>query len=507
LAHAPGSSRAGRIRPLTALSPPRGRTIALGRLGWGAAAVVTGIFIGVATVVQPVVAGLAIIVAPLLFVLLLRLEWIPALVMASVFGEAINSGSVTLSRAVGPLVVLAMILGLSRHHRIGPNRLGLPLAVIAYSTWAVASVAWTVNPDNSLSIGGTGYSIAQLGLSISVMLPMIMFVRSEDDLVRLMRIVWLLATVTGLISIEQFLAGGGRSVGVSGDANFFAALQVIALPLGALLVIETRSSRLRLLVLMGVAIGVGSIMTTLSRGGILALAAVFMLLSVQPARGFFRTRARKRAFLSVVAAGAGILLVVAYSALSARTSSLFSGGDTGSGRTNLWSAAITGWHSHEIRGIGFGAFIGQSNQLLLETPGVNFSAYALRPTGQYVHNAYLESLVELGIIGAGLFVAVLVAMAISLRKTARDAVAGGQPFISAFARALLLSLAGFAFTSIFLSTETDHTLWVIIGLAIALPRVLLQEQRRHAWDRVSATPADQVGAHRGGSHPFLNPAF
>jgi O-antigen ligase len=463
---------------LTALSQPRGRTLDLGRLAWAATAVVMGIAVGVATAAQPLVAEL-IIVAPLLFILLLRLEWIPALLMFTAFGEAINSGSVTLSRAVGPVALLALILGISRRHRIRPTRLGLPLAVIAYSTWAVASVAWTVNPNNSLSIGGTGYSIAQLGLSIVLMLPFIMFVRSREDLVRLMRVTWLLATVTGLISIAQFLGGDWRSVGVSGDANFFAALQVIALPLGALLAIETRSPRLRLLVLIGVAIGVGSIMTTLSRGGILALAAVFVMLSFQPARGFFQTRARKRAFLLVIGVGAGILLAVSYSALSARTSSLFSGGETGSGRTNLWMAAVTGWHTHEVRGIGFGAFIGQSNQLLLETPGVNFSAYELRPTGQYVHNAYLESLVELGIVGAALFIAMLVAMTVSLRTTARDAIAGGQPFISAFARALLLSLAGFAFTSIFLSTETGRMLWVIIGLTIALPRVLIEERRRH----------------------------
>jgi O-antigen ligase len=206
--------------------------------------------------------------------------------------------------------------------------------------------------------------------------------------------------------------------------------------------------------------------------------AVFLLLSLQPARGFFHTRARKRAFLLFVSIGAGILLVASYSALSARTSSLFSGGDQGSGRANLWRAAVTGWHQHEIRGLGLGAFIGQSNKLLLETPRVNFSDYQLRSTGQYVHNAYLESLVELGVIGAALFVGLLVTMALSLRASARRAQAAGLLFSAAFSRALALALAGFAFTSIFLSTETDRTLWVLIGLAIALPRVISEEQLR-----------------------------
>jgi O-antigen ligase len=477
---------------VTALSATRGRQIDVNRWAWAAIAAVMGVGIGLAAALgQPLIAAL-IVILPVVGLLMLRLEWIPTLLMITVFGEALNTGSVTLSRAVGPLAVFAMILGLAQHERMRLARVGLPLAVIAYATWALASVAWTVNPDNGLSLGGTSYSIAQLGLSIAIMLPMIMFVRTEHDLLRLMKATWALATITGLISIAQFLAGSGRAVGVSGDANFFAALQVIALPLGALLAIETRDPRRRFVVLVGVAIAVGSIVTTLSRGGILALVTIVVLLSFQPARGFFRTRARKRAFLLVISIGAGVLLAVSYSALSARTASLFSGGDTGSGRTNLWKAAVNGWHEHEVRGLGFGAFIGQSNQLLLQTPGVDFSAYDLRSSGQYVHNAYLESLVELGVVGATLFVAMLVAMALSLRTTAKRAMTGGRPFVSAFSRAMLLSWAGFAFTSIFLSTETDRTLWVMIGLTIALPRILHREQLRHASDAPESGPASEL---------------
>jgi len=424
--------------------------------------------------------AILILLVPVVVTLLLRLDWIPALLMMTVFGEALSTGSVTLSRVVAPFTVFAMILGLPGRRRVRLPRIEVLLAVVAYSAWAFASVAWTVNPDSGFSMGGTGYALAQLGLSIALMLGIIMFVRLERDTVRLMWVAWLMSTITGVISLAQYAGGYTRSVGVSGDANFFAALQVVALPFGALLAIEMRNARTRTIVLLGVAVAVGSIMTSLSRGGILALAAVFLLLSFQPAKTFFRTRARKRTFLLFVGVGAGVLLAASFSALSARTALLFSGGDTGSGRANLWRAAITGWHEHEIRGIGFGAFIGQSNQLLIETPGVSFSDYALRPTGQYVHNAYLESLVELGVIGAALFLALLVTMALSLRATVRRAAATGYRFLSAFGRATLLSLAGFAFTSVFLSTETDRTLWLLVGLSIALPRVLREEQLLNA---------------------------
>lgn len=455
------------------LVKPRGARVLL------AVALITfAVAIGLSAALSQTTIGVMVVLLPLLGVLLIRPEWLPAFLVATVFGEAIATGSVTLSRVGGPVAVLVMLLALPGRNRVRLPRIEVLLAAIAYSLWAIASVLWTTNSDSSFQQGGTGYVLAALGLSIVYMVAIVMFIRSRRDLLRLMWVIWGFSAFTGLISILQFLGGYTRAVGVSGDANFFAALQVVVLPLSALLAIETRDRRRRLMIMSGIAIAVGSIMTSLSRGGILALILVFLLLSRQPARSFFRTPARKRAFMTVVVVGAGILLIASYSALSARTSSLFTqGGDGGSGRTNLWSAAITGWHTHELRGLGFGAFIGQSNQLLLETPGVSFSDYRLRPGGQFVHNAYLESLVELGVVGAILFVALLGTMAVSLWLTVRRAQAANQPLISSVGRALLMSLAGFAFTSFFLSTETDRTLWVLIGLSIALPRVLREEQQ------------------------------
>jgi O-antigen ligase len=394
-----------------------------------------------------------------------------------------------------------MVVALPHRSRVRLPRVGLLLVALAYVVWALASVLWTVNPDSSFSLGGTGYALASLALSLVYTVAMIMFIRTEHDLRRLMWVTWALSSITGLVSVVQYLSGYTRALGLSGDANLFAALQVVVLPLGALLAIEVQSPRLRALVFGGVAIGVGSIMTSLSRGGILGLAAVFLMLSYQPAKGFFRTRARKRAFISVVAIGAGILLAASFSALSARASSLFVQNDGGSGRTNLWQAAVTGWHEHEVRGLGFGAFIGQSNALLLETPGVSFNDYRLRSTGQYVHDAYLESLVELGVIGAALFLALIVAMARTLRATHRAAATANRWFVSAFARALLLSLAGFAFTSLFLSTETDRTLWTLVGLAVVLPRVLAEERRQAE----SASGADEDRRHTLPSELSMTP--
>jgi O-antigen ligase len=195
------------------------------------------------------------------------------------------------------------------------------------------------------------------------------------------------------------------------------------------------------------------------------------MLIFQPARTFFRTKARKRLFLAALLVGAAVLLSASYSALSARTSSLFTTADGGSGRANLWLAAETGYRQHPVFGLGFGAFQSQANDLMRMTPGVDFSAYRLRPGGQPVHNAYLESLVELGPLGLALFVGMLGFALRALRRSARLATAGDAPLVAAVSRALTLSLLAFALTSVLLSTETDRTLWVMLGLALILPRI------------------------------------
>lgn len=448
-----------------------------GNAGWFAAAAILGVAIGLAAALQQTTIAVAIVLLPMLVALVARPAWLPAVVVASAFGEAATSGSVTLSRLVGPVALMVMILALPRWTGVRLPRVGVLLAALAYVAWAGASALWTVDPNSGFQLGGTGYAMASLALSIVYMLAIIMFVQREADIRRLVQIIWFLSTFAGAVSIAQYASGYTRALGLAGDANYFAALQVVALPFQALLANQVENTKTRLIVLGGLAITVGSIITSLSRGGILALATVFFLLALQPARGFFRSRSSKRTFLLVAAIGAGILLLASFSALSARTSSLFTTGDGGSGRTNLWQAALTGWRQTPITGMGFGAFIGQSNRLLVSTPGVNFSAYRLRSTGQVVHNVYLESLTELGVIGLALFLGLLVTVALALIRTARRAARVGATYLSSFARAMLLSLAGFAFTSIFLSTETSRMFWVLLGFSVAVPRVLFTEER------------------------------
>jgi O-antigen ligase len=447
-------------------------------LPWVLAAVVMGAGIGVAAAAGVGIVAGACVLLPVLAALFLRPGWLPVLLMVTVFTEALSFGGLSVSRLAGPLALVILLLrwAVERTPRLPDRRVAIAVAI--YAAWAATSMLWTVDPTLTVAQTTSGGALASLALSAIYLVAVALLVTTERELQRLLVTIWALAVLVGVIAIGEYLSGSARAVGVTGDPNFFASLQVVALPLATVLASQARSGLARAVYLIGLGIVVGSVVTSLSRGGILALVGVFMLLGLQPARAFFRTPARKRVFLVAMLAGALALLAVSYGALSARTSSLFTTADGGSGRANLWRAAIAGFDEHPVRGLGFGAFPSQSNDLMRRTPGVDFTAYQLRPTGQYVHNAYLESLVEVGVVGLVLFLVVLLATWATLRRTARRAAAANRLYLSSVARALIVSLAGFAFTSLFLSTETDRTLWVLMGLALALPRVLADEEPR-----------------------------
>src|SRR5439155_12663778 len=158
-----------------------------------------------------------------------------------------------------------------------------------------------------------------------------------------------------------------------------------------------------------------------------------------------------------------------------RLDSMLSGGG-GSGRLILWQGALTGFEEHPLTGLGYGGYMPISNDLVYRTPGVSLADYDLHPNGQPAHNAYLGTAAELGVPGLFLFVGLLVSTGRALRRAARRARDAEALFVMRVANALTISLAGWAISSIFLSSETSRPLWIIIGIALALPRLLARDE-------------------------------
>jgi O-antigen ligase len=437
-------------------------------------AVVAGLTIGVAAAVEPLLAVAAVVSVPLAIWLVARPDLLPPALVVVVFIEGLALGDVQISRAMGALAALILILILITNYNLVriPSKAVL-LVTGAYAFWAFSSLLWSTNTGFVTdSYSGTTYALASLALSITFMLVCALLIERREELRRVVATIWLMAVIVGIVAIVEYASGSSRSVGYTGDANFFAATQVVALPIAVAFATTASRGRTRTMAFVGTAVIAGSILTSLSRGGILALLGILLLLAIQPARTFFRSPSQKRMALVAAVLGATTMLALSYADLKDRTSSAFNLQDGASGRTFLWHAAADGWEEHPLLGLGYGAFPPQSNGLLLRSPETDLSTYRLRSTGQVVHNAYLGSLTELGPVGLLLFVSLLAVTFTTLRSVTRRADVEGDAFLATVARAMIVALCGYALTSLFLSTETDRALWILLGISVALPRLL-----------------------------------
>jgi O-antigen ligase len=402
------------------------------------------------------------------------------LLATSVFIELVRVEGTTISRVLAPLALLTVLVQLIRGH--ASIRPAGPLVWAgAYSIWALASGLWTT------SVAGTTFLLSSLALALVYMLAFASLLDSRSDLQRILMTLAIASLVVSILSfqhVSQTLHLGqvlqsGRSQGGVGDPNFFAATQLVVLPLVLVLAAEAKKRWLQIGLYATVLVIIGSILTALSRGGFIGLAVLLVLLVVAPFQLLFRSRRHKAIALLVVSFSAAAISIRHSSDLTTRVESIFGQGNSnaqqGSGRVDLWRAAQTSINERPLLGLGYGAFPSASNELLLETPGVDFRHIGLRSAGQPVHNVYLESFAELGIFGLALYVGLVVSIARTLRRTALRAREARSFFVGNVASALLFGLITWSITSFFLSAETSRAFWIIVGFSLGLPRLLQSE--------------------------------
>jgi O-antigen ligase len=428
-------------------------------------AILVALGLGILSSINPVLAlaGLAaLVIAP---AAVLRPKVIPYLLVFTIFAEAMTVGGVSVGRLAAPLAFIGLVSHLSR----APARLrGATLTlrlICGYLFLAAASLLWTV------SVGATLNALASLGISLTYLAAFAVLIRTPRDVRRLLWAVAAASVALGWLWITQFASGVDRRFNTAGDPNFFAAFQIIAVPLILVLLTSEKSLGRRMVLYASIAIVADSIISTLSRGGLIVLAVIVVLITLTPSRFFFRSSREKLAFLTAALVGLALVAPFAAGALSHRFEVGLSSPNVAGGRSDLWAAALHGYRQHPLTGIGLGGFKATSFQLLRTTSGVNLISHArfAAREGEFVHNAYLGSLVELGPAGLALFVGILLATAGALRNSARRARAVGDRFLRSVSNALMVSLVAMALSSLLLSTETSRGLWFIVGLALAMP--------------------------------------
>jgi O-antigen ligase len=179
----------------------------------------------------------------------------------------------------------------------------------------------------------------------------------------------------------------------------------------------------------------------------------------------FRGKPRLYAIaVTTVVLGAGALWFAAYPGAWERLTSFDDGGN---GRSDLWQVASRMAEDHPLAGVGLGDFTVRSAEYVREPGSLEFvRLIAERPHA--VHNMYLQLQAELGILGLGLFLAVVVACMAASWRAASLLDAAGDSATAVIARAVLLAQFAMLVAGLFISYSTDERLWVLLALGPAL---------------------------------------
>jgi putative inorganic carbon (HCO3(-)) transporter len=235
------------------------------------------------------------------------------------------------------------------------------------------------------------------------------------------------------------------------DPNDLACALVAAVPLA--LAFSPRRLPARFGIALAVAAMTLAAVATLSRGGMLALAAVVAWV-------LLRRAVPVRAALCAGAVAFAIGLTGAYFArteiLQAWAAKQYIGQRNIDTRLLRWQAALRMFGQHPVLGVGPGGFRS-------EYAGASHLAELDIPAQQSVaHNMYLEVGAELGVIGLvvilGLLATAFIAAEVALRHGAdRRVVVGVQA-----------SLIGFVVAAFFLSEQYFFSVWSMIAIACAI---------------------------------------
>ena len=282
------------------------------------------------------------------------------------------------------------------------------------------------------------------------------------------------AVVVVLMGMAGFapIEGEGRFGGAVGNPNELASSLVPALALGGFAIMSGRSRNARILLGASLAATTYALLLTGSRGGLVALAVSLVVAVV--VGGAFRPRIFAVLFVAV---GIGVTYYgfIAPPVSKDRLAEFTAEG--GTGRIDLWTVSALVAADRPAFGVGAGNFPVVESRYAAETvnlPAVRF----IVDTPKVAHSTYLGLQAELGVVGLGAFLLIVVLALASAARAIRTASAAGDRELEYFARGVLVALVGLLVAAAFGSLEYHKQLWLLLGFATALAAVTARSTGR-----------------------------
>jgi O-antigen ligase len=414
---------------------------------------------------SPKYAVLALLAAAFVGLAMSRLALAVAVFVVLTFPEHLPGSfgaGATLAKPVGALLVLAWGATVLTHRvrlpMLPQSRPLLFWLIVGLLLFGCVSLLWAADS------GQTRTGVERILLNAALLVVVYTAASTRAGFRTIVHGFLVGSVVTSLYSIVN-----GYHTRLAGiiDTDYFAAELIPAIIVACFLFVTTDSRRARWLYAAVAGIDLVGFVITQSRGGIVGL-AVGLLLAVVLAG---RARARILALiLALLAVGLGYYF-------GYKPAHVF-GGDTtrgglngaASGRIDLWRVALRIFEGHPIGGVGLGNF--QTVEPSYATQNLNLTMVRQIVTEQLVvHNTYLQMAADLGLVGLGLFLAVL-ALPIRLAGRALKRLELENHELEFHVRGLLAGTIGMLIAYAFLSAEFEKPLWLLLGLLASVPAVL-----------------------------------
>lgn len=394
-------------------------------------------------------------------------EWIPAL-------APLRLALVTSGLAAGLMVMRR--LGRAEPLYVDGSR---GLALIAFSTLAVVSVGWSVNPEVTTA---TGIELLKL---TAIYITFVNVITTGRRLAVVCGAMVLASVVTSIGAINWYLVGEdlvegfrARWVGVYADPNHMAMNLALVVPLAVAFVAHKGSGWLwRLACLTAAILAVAAIVVSHSRGGFIGLSAAMALWAIR----------EKRRIQAIVVGSLFVmgLLVFAPQSFWERNETVaeFHEDASAMGRVYAWQVASRISLDKPLLGVGAGGF---RYAWPMYAPPEARRAYV-------AHNIFLDVIGELGWVGLLFFMVFAGGAAGGAFEASRDKEVGW------LARALSASVVGYLVCHLFSGYILAAHCYVLFGLAAAAHRVARASEAADR-QRVPAPGEPVVATWEGSGH-------
>ncbi len=350
----------------------------------------------------------------------------------------------------------------------------LAIILVPFSAWPSGSIRFLVDSYGTLVLL---VLIIALAVTPVIIRSMVLAALIGEGLLGLF-------TLASVVTTHEHMRAYASS---TFDPNDVAMMMVLALPFAVLGTAALRGVH-RLLAAGVAVICVLATVATVSRGGLIGLATVTILIVF-----------RLRSVVARLLAGVVIVLLLTVAAPAGywnRMDTIWRTSGTGydergvSTRVEVWQRGLSLFLRSPVTGVGIGAFEAATG-----------AAYGRNGGWRAAHNSFIQVATELGIFGFVLFVWMLVASVRNARQAQRAA--NKDPALHDLqwiAAAVEISLYAYVVTGFSLSMAYAAILSFLVGVAAAL-RLEVERQQR-APGRTPATQGEAVG---DGREPWWRP--